>query len=440
MTQTNRTTTTATATAGSPSSTPPAGVPGTGGAGDPSVLGSFTEFVHAAFPSLSMQILGSVLALLLLASVGWAVQTVGPRLKMRVDGAVVESLQAGTMTVVTAGVGVFLIAIWRAGEMVQEAVGTASLNREDVIAIVLTVAIFAGAYSLTRVSKNFIKRVSRERNAITNHHQEVAHHISQIAVYALAGLVALGLWGVEPESLVVGAGVATVFLGLAARQTLGAVLAGFVVLFSRPFELGDWVVIDDKEGVVTDITVVNTQLRTFDEEYVMIPNDHVTSTEVVNRSKKGRLRLETDVGVDYGTDVEEAIEVATSAMGDLDVLMDRPTPNVVVAEFGASSVVLRMRYYIEKPSARKMWKARTDVVTAVKDAFAEEGIKIPFPQRELSGRAERGGLRVDAGAGRVAADGADDATTAGGESDGDAETDRSEDAGSNPGRNGEEAE
>jgi small conductance mechanosensitive channel len=399
MTQSTTTTTaangsaTGSATAGSPTPTPAGGVPGAG-SGEGSILAGLTDFVHTTFPDLPMQVLASLLALCLLALAGWAVRTVGPRLKAHVDGAAVESLQAGVMTIVTAVVGVFLIAVWRAGGMVQQAVGTASLSQDAIIKLVLTVAILAGAYSLTRVSKNFIKRVLRQRSAVSNHHQEVAHHITQIGIYVLAGLVVLGLWGVRPESLVVGAGVATVVLGFAARQTLGAVLAGFVVLFSRPFELGDWVVVDDKEGVVTDITVVNTQIRTFDEEYVMIPNDLVTATEVVNRSKKGRLRLETDVGVDYDTDLDEAMEVAKTAMADLDVLMDRPEPNVVLAEFGSSSVVLRLRYYIQKPSARKMWKARTDVISAVKHAFAEEGIKIPFPQRELSGRAERGGFEV----------------------------------------------
>lgn len=393
------------AAAGTPTPTPPAGVPGGGSGADASALAAFTEFVHATFPDLSMQILGSVLALLALALVGWGVRTVGPWLKDHVDGAVVESAQAGVMTVLTAIVGVFLIAVWRAGEMVQDAVGTAQITQDDLIKLVLTVAILAGAYFVTRASKRFIKRVFRQRNAITNHHQEVAHHVSQIAIYVLAGLVVLGLWDVSPESLVVSAGVATVFLGLAARQTLGAVLAGFVVLFSRPFELGDWVVVDDIEGIVTDITVVNTQIRTFDEEYVMIPNDVVTATEVVNRSRKGRLRLETDVGVDYATDVEEAIEVATAAMADVEVLMERPEPNVVVAEFGASSVLLRMRYYIAKPSARKMWKARTEVISSVKTAFDEAGVKIPFPQRELSGRAERGGFEV------AGEDGADPASS-----------------------------
>lgn len=360
-----------------------------------------TEFVRSTFPGLPMQLLGTVLALLALSLVAETVRRVGPWLKGRLDGALVESVQAGVMTVTTAGVGVFLVVVWRAGGMVTEALVTAQVEQDQVIAGVLTLAVLAAAYSLTRVSKRFIARVTRERNAISTHHQEVAHHVTQIAIYVLAGLVVLGLFGVQPESLVVGAGVATVFLGLAARQTLGAVLAGFVVLFSRPFELGDWVRIDDKEGVVTDITVVNTQLRTFDEEYVMIPNDIVTSQEVVNRSRKGRLRLETEVGVDYDTDLEEAMAVAREALLDIDVVMRRPEPSVVLSEFGSSAVVVRLRYYIERPSARKMWKARTDVITAIKTAFEAEDIKIPYPQYELSGRPERGGFEVVDGVGGV---------------------------------------
>lgn len=368
----------------------------------------FTQFVHETFPTLPAKFLGSLLALLLLAAAGWTVRTVGPALKDRVDDAMVESLQAGVMTVVTAFVGIFLIAIWRAGGMIEGAVSAARLSQESIIAIVLTVAVLAAAYSLTRVSKNAIVKLSYTRTAISKHHQEVAHHVSQIFIYVMAGLVVLGLWGVKPSSLLVGAGVATIFFGLAARQTLGAVLAGFVVLFSRPFELGDWVVVDDNEGIVTDITVVNTQLRTFDEEYVMIPNDVVTSSEIVNRSRKGRLRLETEVGVDYGTDVETASQVATEAMREVELVMENPEPHAVLTEFGPSSVVLRLRYYIDDPSARKMWKVRTGVISRVKQAFEAEGIKIPFPQRELSGRAEHGGVRVvgdragePAGAGRA---------------------------------------
>ncbi len=359
------------------------------------------ELIWAATVSTEARILATVLALALFAGLSAGVRALGARLKQHVDEAVAESVQATVVALATALTAMFLVTVWRAGWLLEQGFAQIDPSRKQVVATVLSGVILVAAYLLTRFTKNSIRRLSKERGAITDHQQEVAHHVVQLLIFGMAVLVVLGIWNVDPSQLLLGAGAAGVVIGLAARQTLGAVLAGFVVLFSRPFDLGDWVVIDDEEGIVTDISVFNTQIRTFDEEYVMIPNDIVTDTEVRNRSRKGRLRLETDVGVDYDTDVEHAMEVAAAAMADTETPMERPDPNVVLAEFGGSSVVLRLRYYIDNPSARKMWKARTEVIAAVKESFAAEGIKIPFPQRELSGRAEAGSLPVSG----VAADG-----------------------------------
>jgi Small-conductance mechanosensitive channel len=199
---------------------------------------------------------------------------------------------------------------------------------------------------------------------------------------------------VDLTGVLVGAGFLGIVVGMAARQTLGAVLAGFVLMFARPFEIGDWVQIGDNEGIVTDISIVNTRVQTFDGEFVMVPNDIVSGQEVVNRSRKGRLRIEVEVGVDYDTDVPMAKELAGEAMDDLDAILSVPTPQVVVKQFGDSAIVLGCRFWIDKPSARRKWRARTAVVEAVKAHFDEAGVKIPFPQREVSGRAETGGFRV----------------------------------------------
>ncbi|GAB7092941.1 hypothetical protein JCM30237_00930 [Halolamina litorea] len=355
---------------------------------------ALADLIRATFATLGAQLFVTGLAVALLVVAGFAVRSVGPRLKRHADDALAESLQAAVMVLLTTLVSLFLITVWRASGLIERGFEQIDPSSRQVVAVVLSIAVLFGSYTLTRVTKNSIRRLSKERGAITDHQQEVAHHVVQLCVFAMAVLVVLGIWNVDPGDLLLGAGAAGVVLGLAARQTLGAVLAGFVVLFSRPFDLGDWVQIGDEEGIVTDISVFNTQLRTFDDEYVMIPNDIVTDTEIRNRSRKGRLRVETDVGVDYETDVQHAMEVAASAMADTDTPMERPDPNVVLSEFGGSSVVLKLRYYIDNPSARKMWKARTEVISAVKGAFAEEGIKIPFPQRELSGRPEAGGLAV----------------------------------------------
>jgi small conductance mechanosensitive channel len=277
--------------------------------------------------------------------------------------------------------------------------------------------IVAVAYGVVRIAGRIV-RPPEEDAVPTDHRREVAYHVVQVSVYAVAGVVVLTIWGLRLGNLLVGAGFLGIVLGLAARQTLGAVLAGFVLLFSRPFTVGDWVVIDDQEGVVTDVSVVNTQLRTLDDEYVMIPNDQVTGEAIVNRSRGEKLRVTVEVGVDYDVDPDHAADVATAAMEGCDGTLDGPSPYVVGKRFGDSAVVLELRFWIDDPSARRMWRARTEVVGAVKAAFEDEGIDIPFPQRTLGGR-ESDGVRLGTEATpdgkRDAGDGRSDDATDGGE-------------------------
>ncbi|WP_226479647.1 mechanosensitive ion channel family protein [Natrinema amylolyticum] len=260
---------------------------------------------------------------------------------------------------------------------------------------------------VTRFVRRVIEEVMDSTAAVTEHQRQVTHRLSQVIIWSVSLVVILGIWIEDLGSLLVGAGFLGIVLGMAARQTLGTVLAGFVLMFARPFEIGDWIEIEDDEGIVTDISIVNTRIRSFDGEYIMIPNDVIASSMVTNRSKRGRLRLEIEVGVDYGTDVERAADLAESALDDIDEVLSAPSPQVVGKSFGDSAVLLGVRFWIDKPSARRYWRARTAAINAIKRAFEAEDIKIPFPQRELSGRAETGGFRI-----------ADEGTTTSGETDG----------------------
>lgn len=334
--------------------------------------------------SIAARYLWSAALLAALTIVGVLTWVAGPRLKHRIDDETAEIFQSLVVTVSGAGAVVVLVDLWELTDDAREAF-LFTVSETDVIKLMVTLLVLAVAYTLTRVTKRFVRHGS-SRNTITDHQREVAHHVVQLSVIVLAGLSVLAFWGVEPSNLLIGAGAFGLIVGLAARQTLGAVLAGFVLLGSRPFEVGDWVIVDDQEGIVTDISIVNTQLRTFDDEHVMIPNDQITESHVVNRSRSGRLRIQVSVGVDYDADVGRAAEVASEAMDGLDEVMDAPHPDVVVERFGDSAVVLNLRFWISNPSARRKWAAQTTVVESVKAAFEREGIAIPFPQRVVSGR------------------------------------------------------
>ncbi|MGB9965225.1 mechanosensitive ion channel family protein [Halobacterium hubeiense] len=296
--------------------------------------------------------------------------------------------------VALAAATVVIVVTWDAETTAWEAWASVQVQAQIFVLAFLTVVGLVGVYIATGVVHRAVDRFVKRTEGVSEHQAEIAYRIVQISLYVLTLLILLELWGVNLSGLLIGAGFAGIVLGMAARQTLGAVFAGLVLMFSRPFEIGDWVKVGDKDGIVTDITIVNTRLQTFDGEYVMLPNDYVGSNEVVNRSRKGRLRLHVEVGVDYTADVDEAIDVAKEAMSDVDDIMTVPRPQVVLKELGDSAVVLDLRFWIDKPSARRKWRAQTAVISAVKSAFDEAGIKIPFPQREVSGRAETGGFRV----------------------------------------------
>ena len=305
------------------------------------------------------------------------------------------SVSAGLMTLAALGAAsAVLVVVWNVEAAAVQTIDDAQIQAGLAVKSFLSVAFLVAVYVATGVVHRIVERFMKQRNGITDHQAEVTYRIVQISVYVLALLTVLGFWSVNLSGLLIGAGFAGIVVGMAARQTLGAVIAGLVLMFSRPFEIGDWVKVGDKDGIVTDITIVNTRLQTFDGEYVMLPNDYVGSNEVVNRSRKGRLRIHVEVGVDYGTDVERAREVAKEAMSDVEDILTVPRPQVVFTEFGDSAVVLDLRFWIDKPSARRMWRAQTSVIGAVKSAFDDAGITIPFPQRSLSPRGNGGGFRV----------------------------------------------
>ena len=341
---------------------------------------------------LRLAVSALIVAAVLTGIVG--VRRLGQRVEQRLPNYVADVVLTGVVGGLLLVAVVSVLVLWGVATEVAEAWDQIGGTVGKGFKFVLALVVVASAYIANGFAKRAIDRFAEGHETITEHQSEIVYRVSQLTVWIGTIAVILGMWEVDLSGLLVGAGFLGIVVGMAARQTLGALLAGFVLMFSRPFEIGDWVEIDDEEGIVTDISIVNTRIQTFAGEYVMIPNDIVSGRKIVNKSRKGRLRIEVEVGVDYEADVERAADVAKEAMKGLDEILSVPTPQVVLKEFGDSAVVLSLRFWIDKPSARRQWRARTAVIESVKAAFDSEGIKIPFPQRELTGREESGGFEL----------------------------------------------
>lgn len=314
-------------------------------------------------------------------------------LKKRYDDDGVEILLAllGTLSAILTSL--FVIIVWRQTSRLIDTFGQFGFSAERGILVLVSFVVLTVTYTLTRVTKRLIKFGSGHVE-LTPHQREIVHHLVQIFLFLNAFAFIWFLWELNWSDILLGAGALGIIVGFAARKTLSDVLAGFVLLFARPFEVGDWISVGDREGIVTQITIYNTQIRTFNEEHVVIPNDSVTDSEVTNYSKTDRLRLITKVGVDYETDLSTAMTVAAEAMHECETVTENPDPDVILDSFSDSSIVLRLRYWISRPTIQQKLSAQNEVVKSVKSAFEEEDIKIPYPQRELMGREDTDGLRI----------------------------------------------
>ncbi|EMA65445.1 mechanosensitive ion channel family protein [Halorubrum kocurii] len=248
----------------------------------------------------------------------------------------------------------------------------------------VSLVLLGAAYVASDVLEEYVGDLSADSDRITAHQEQLLSRIMQVGVLVIAGVTVLGIWGVNLGGLLVGAGFLGIVLGMAARQTLGSLIAGFVLMFARPFEIGDWVEIGNEEGFVTEITIMNTHMRNFDGEYVVVPNDLVTNQAITNRSREGRLRIHMEVGIGYDDDPDEASEIAEEVLAGVDTIANNPKPYAIPSGFGDSAILLDLRFWIDPPTPQARWRSKATAVERIQDRFVDAGISIPYPQRTIS--------------------------------------------------------
>jgi small-conductance mechanosensitive channel len=210
-------------------------------------------------------------------------------------------------------------------------------------------------------------------------------------IYLFIGItVAFGVAGYNGflRSLATIAAAATLAIGFAMQDVLKNFVAGVFIFTEKPFKIGDWIEFDDNAGIVEDISLRVTRIRTFDNELLTVPNSHLTDNVVKNPVDADKLRLKFVFGIGYDDDVEAATDIILEEARAHEEIMDDPEPSVRLTELGDSSVGLQSRIWIESPSRGDFVKTRGEYVRNVKRRFDEEGIDIPYPHRTLTGGIE----------------------------------------------------
>ncbi len=202
-------------------------------------------------------------------------------------------------------------------------------------------------------------------------------NIAQYTVLAATVVTALGKVGVETASLVALLATAGLAVGLALQGSLSNFAAGVMILFFRPFTLGDRITAGGHTGAVEDIGLFATTLKTPDKETIILSNSEVSSGSIVNYSTEGKLRANIAIGVAYGTDLGQAMQIISEACAGADLVLSDPKPDVAFSGFGASSIDFNARPW-SKPDDFPSMKHNASV--AIYDALNAAGIEIPFNQ------------------------------------------------------------
>jgi small conductance mechanosensitive channel len=179
-------------------------------------------------------------------------------------------------------------------------------------------------------------------------------------------------------SLVAGLGVAGFTIGFALQDVAKNFIAGIILLWQQPFEIGDAIQVADYGGTVLGITLRTTELRTWDGRYVLIPNGDVLTSPIENFTKPDRRRIEITVGISSDSDLDHVTRTALDAIRSISGLLADPAPMVVFKNFGDFAIEFVIYYWIDTETAG-YFDAQNEGIMGIKKTFEREKIEMPYP-------------------------------------------------------------
>lgn len=200
----------------------------------------------------------------------------------------------------------------------------------------------------------------------------------KLLIIAMVLVICLGKFGISVAPFVAAIGAISLSAGLALQGVFSNYGAGFTIILTRPFVVGNTIDVNGVSGIVTEIKLAYTVLSNEDGEMITIPNKHIVGEVIVN-SFEHKI-VEASIGISYHNQPEQAISIIVSTLQEFDEITSTPAPQVGIEAFADSSVNIAYRYWIPTD---KYFEIQYQVNLAVFNAIQKAGIEIPFPQREV---------------------------------------------------------
>jgi len=244
--------------------------------------------------------------------------------------------------------------------------------------LIAALILFVGFWLAKKVSKTVITVMKKKKTD-----ESLASFISSIAGMGLkimVVIVAIGQLGIEMTSFIAILGAAGLAIGMAFSGTLSNFAGGVMILFFKPFKIGDYVNVQGEEGVVKEILIFNTILTTLDNKTIILANGAVANGTITNFTKQKQRRVDWSFGIAYGDDLKVAKELLQKFIDEDKRILKDPESFIGLGELGDSSVNITTRAWVKTAD---YWGVFFDMNERVYTEFEAAGLSIPFPQMDV---------------------------------------------------------
>lgn len=246
--------------------------------------------------------------------------------------------------------------------------------------ILLAIAILIVGLILTKICvKLMSKGLSKTKLDLTV--VKFTTQVTKILLYVLLLTVVLSMVGIPATSIITVIGTAGVAIGLALQNSLSNVAGGFLLMITKPFKIGDYIISNGVEGTVSQISILHTRLDSVTNQAIFIPNGLAINAVVVNNSQNDERRVDVDFSISYKDDFETARQIITDIIKAHDKVDKQKEIFVRMSEHGESAIIITSRCWCKNAD---YWQVHFDLIEQVRAAFIENNIDIPFKQLDIN--------------------------------------------------------
>ncbi|MFU8794799.1 MAG: mechanosensitive ion channel family protein [Dethiobacteria bacterium] len=242
--------------------------------------------------------------------------------------------------------------------------------------LIIATLIFLTALVVSKLLSVQLRRSLKEKMSREN--LDILIKVANYGILIIAMLWIMPTIGVEPSGLLVAGGIVALAVGFASQSIIGNLISGLFLMGERPVKIGDLIEISGDLGIVEDIHIISTTIRTLDGNFVRIPNETVFTSSITNYTSNPVRRFEYNVGISYADDADLAVKVIRSVIYEHPLALVNPAPQIFVEELGDNSVDIIVRVWAP---ATEWFGVKMELLWKFKQELDAAGIEIPFPQR-----------------------------------------------------------